>query len=163
MATPHSAFFRRWRNAIFLYDFWLSSSEMIDYVFAGSVLTQNIKKIGKKSQFRLFQEMAECHFFLWFLTFFIRNDCLGVHRVCSNPVTVPILPFSGNGGMPFFLWFLFCFFRNDCLGVHRVCSNPEHKKNWEKVMATPHSAFFRKWRNAIFFYDFWLFSSEMIV
>ena len=73
-----------------------------------------------------------------------------------------ILPFPGNGGMPLFSINYDFFIRNDHLGVHRVFSHLYHQKKWEKVMTTPHSAFSRIWQNAIFFYNFWLVSSEMI-
>ena len=42
-----------------------------------------------------------------------------------------------------------------------VSPNPEHEKKREKFMATPHTAFSRKWRNAIYFHNFLLFSSVL--
>ena len=73
MATPHSAFSRKWRNAIYLYNF--------DFFIRNDWLgAQNMKKSEKN----LWQRPI-CRLFVQFLTFFIRNDWLGVKTVSPNP------------------------------------------------------------------------------
>ena len=94
------------------------------------------------------------------------GNCCGMLRIVaerSGMHHAAILPFPGNGGMPLFPIIYDFFHQKWSFRCSQGFFSPITQKKWEKVITTPHSAFSRIWHNAIFFYNFWLVSSEMIV